>query len=120
MVASAGHILMRSLLFFRGWGHLEAGHHEEAIPFFEHLVKLGLYGSGTPPAAHQVRIIDEYACDALATCYFKMGNYSKARDCYDQAGRHAPDNIEYRVKEELCRALYGQQDHGRPRPSEEQ
>ena len=91
-----------TLVFLKGRSLMQKAQFEDAIPFFKQLISRGEKQDFDDAIAHDRRIFDEYAYDALATCYFRLGEYTKASESYQIAHHHAPDQFEYRVKRELC------------------
>ena len=51
------------------------------------------------------RLFDLLAFDGLATCYFRLKEFDQAKHYYQLAGEHAPDKMEYSVKQQLCQRL---------------
>jgi len=91
-----------TLAFLKGRTLMHEKRFEDAIPFFKQLVSRGKEKDFDDSVAHDRRIFDEYAFDALATCYFRLGEHSKASESFQIAYLHAPDQFEYRVKRDFC------------------
>jgi hypothetical protein len=56
-------------------------------------------------AAYDLRLFGVYAYDAIATCHLRLGNYGESRRYYELAQQEEPNQLEYRVKRELCSTL---------------
>ena len=81
------------------------GAFEQAILAFERIVERGNNADYDRDMAHDLRLFSVFAYDCLATCHFRLRQYSASRHYYDLAARHEPDRLEYRVKRSLCERL---------------
>jgi tetratricopeptide (TPR) repeat protein len=94
---------------FRGQVLLREGKFQEAIQVFQSLISRGAAGDYDNGSAYDLKLFTVYAWDALATCYFRMGDYAESRRYYAMAVEHDPDNMEFRVKQSLCSRLAAKQ-----------
>ncbi|MDZ7697202.1 MAG: hypothetical protein U5R49_09875 [Deltaproteobacteria bacterium] len=53
----------------------------------------------------EIEINPANAYDSLATCHFKIGNYTEAQKYFEQAEKSGPNPMEYKVKRQLCEAM---------------
>ena len=81
------------------------GKYTEAIPLCIFLIERGRKQDFDRSISHPERIFNEYAFDTLATCYFKLGEFSKAIKQYEKAFECSQEQ-EYRLKKELCKKLH--------------
>jgi len=95
------------LLWLRGRTLMRDGRFADAIPIFERLIQYG--GTGVPDdsTAYDRRLFGVLPYDCLATCHFRLGNYSDSRRYFELAAKCDPDKLEYRVKAALCSQLQG-------------
>jgi len=77
----------------------------EAIACFERLVVRGKAKNYDYGLACDLRLFDQFAYEAIATCYFRLGRYAESRRYYQLALDQAPEKLEYRVKHSLCARL---------------
>jgi tetratricopeptide (TPR) repeat protein len=84
---------------------MNEGRFEEAILAFQGFVEHGKTGDYDRTLAYDVRLFSVFAYECLATCHFRLRQYSDGRHYYDLAAQHDPDRLEYRVKRTLCERL---------------
>jgi len=85
---------------------MDEGRHDEAIPFFERLLLWGEKRDfNRMSICYPTGIFDIDACDSLATCHFRLGNYPESRRYFQLAQKFAPECMEYKVKTQLCEAM---------------
>jgi tetratricopeptide (TPR) repeat protein len=84
---------------------ISEGRFREAIPAFQGLVDRGKTGDYDRYMAHDPRLFSVFAYDCIATCHFRLRQYSESRHYYDLAAQQEPDRLEYRVKRTLCERL---------------
>jgi tetratricopeptide (TPR) repeat protein len=90
-----GRILMREAKF------------TEAIAVLKQLVARGQSEDFDYLAAYDLRLFGVFAYDALATCHFRLGQYTQSRRYYELAAQNEPDRLDFRVKLALCAQLEG-------------
>jgi len=78
---------------------------EEAIAVFEHIITCGKTGHYDHTLAYDQRLLGELPLSQIATCYFQLKDYATSGHYFELAANSAPDNLEYRVKRELCSKL---------------
>jgi glycosyltransferase involved in cell wall biosynthesis len=78
---------------------------EEAIQVFDHILLSVKTDAYDHTISYDTRLFSEIPLSELATCCFKLGRYSESRRYFELAAKCAPDNLEYRVKQELCALL---------------
>lgn len=83
---------------------MDEGQFEGAIAAFQRLVERGERDCDHS-IAHDSKLFSVLAYDCIATCHFRLRQYSDSRKYYDLAARHEPDRLEYRVKRALCERL---------------
>lgn len=93
------------LAWFLGRLRMRQGRLEEAIPIFEKLLDQPEVDPENDTFGYDQRLRGEAPCDALATCYFRLGKYALSRQYFQRAAECAPDKEEYRYKQALCRQL---------------
>jgi len=84
---------------------MDEGRFEDAILAFERIVERGRIGDYDDIMAHDSKLFGVFAYDCLATCHFRLQQYSESRHYYDLAAQQDPGNLEYRVKRALCERL---------------
>ena len=84
---------------------MDAGRFEDAIAGFLHVIERGESRDYEHIVAHDPKYFGVFTYDCIATCHFRLGQYSQSRHYYDLAARQAPDQAEYRVKRALCERL---------------
>lgn len=94
------------LFWFKGRSLMGQERYDEAVPFFERLV---LWGKKRDfdrlDMSYPTAIFDVYAFDSLATCHFRLGNFAESRRYFRLAQETVSDNMEYKVKSQLCEAM---------------
>lgn len=95
------------LHWLRGRTLMRAGRFTEAIVIFEGLISCGQTGEFDHSMAYDTRLLNVLPYECLATCHFRLGNYSNSRRYFELAAKHDPDKLEYRVKAALCSRLQG-------------
>jgi hypothetical protein len=81
------------------------GQFEQAILAFQGIIERGNNSDYDHYMAHDLRLFSVFAYDCLATCHFRLRQYSASRHYYDLAAQQEPDRLEYRVKRSLCERL---------------
>ena len=85
---------------------MDEGRHDDAIPFFERLMSWGEKRDfNRLSMCYPTAIFDVNACDSLAVCHFRLGNYPESRRYFHLAQEFAPESMEYKVKTQLCEAM---------------
>lgn len=66
-------------------------------------------GGGWRPhgLGYDARLFDAWPAAGLATCLFQEGRYAESRGWFARAERGDPDELEYRIKRQLCERLTG-------------
>jgi len=100
------------LHWLRGRTIMSAGRFAEAIVVFERLISCGQTGDFDHSMAYDTRLLNILPYECLATCHFRLGNYSNSRRYFELAAKHDPDKLEYRVKAALCSRLQGSHSNG--------
>jgi glycosyltransferase involved in cell wall biosynthesis len=94
------------LYWLKGRLLMDENRYDDAIPFFERLMLWGEKRDfNRSSMCYPTAIFDVNACDSLATCHFRLGNYPEGRRYYQLAQEFAPETMEYKVKKQLCEAL---------------
>jgi len=93
------------LHWLRGKALMDRRQFREAIHVFDHLIACGKTGHYDHAIAYDRRLLSELPLSRLATCYFQLQEYATSGHYFELAARCAPDNLEYRVKLELCARL---------------
>jgi len=93
------------LLWLRGKALMAGNCFEDAISVFEHLVASGKTGHYDRRIAYDQRLLGELPLSLLAACHFQLKDYAASGRYFQLAAKSAPENLEYRVKLELCRKL---------------
>lgn len=94
------------LYWFKGHLLMHETRYDEALPLFERLVLWGKRRDfNRSLMAYPACIFDVYAYDSLATCHFRLGNYTEAQEYFEQAEKSGPNPMEYKVKRQLCKAM---------------
>lgn len=91
--------------WLRGNGLMLKNRIEEAIPVFEYLLECGKTAQYDHAISYDTRLFSVLPLSALAACHFKLGNYTASGRYFELAANADPDNLEYRVKRELCTLL---------------
>jgi len=78
---------------------------EDAIPVFEYLIDCGKTGDFEHAISYDRRLLAELPLSHLAACHFELKDYAQSGRYFDLAAEIAPENLEYRVKRELCAML---------------
>ncbi|MFO7600342.1 MAG: glycosyltransferase [Candidatus Desulfacyla sp.] len=85
---------------------MDENRYDEAIPFFERLISWGEKRDfNRLSMSYPKAIFDVKACDSLAVCHFRLGNYAESRRYFQLAEKFAPECMEYKVKTQLCEAM---------------
>jgi glycosyltransferase involved in cell wall biosynthesis len=84
---------------------MDAGRFEDAIAGFRHVIERGETRDYEPVVGHDPKYFGVFTYDCIATCHFRLGQYSESRRYYDLAAQQDPDQVEYRVKRALCERL---------------
>ena len=93
------------LEWLRGRMLMSQGKFTSAIEKFENLIAWGASGRYERWFAHDLRYFGAYAYHAIATCYFRLGDYNRSCQYYALAAKDEPENLEYRVKQALSSRL---------------
>jgi glycosyltransferase involved in cell wall biosynthesis len=94
------------LYWLKGRILMDATHYDEAIPFFERLILWGKKRDfNRLSMSYPTDIFHVKAYDSLATCHFRLGDYSQSKRYFRLAEKYAPEEVAYKVKKELCQAL---------------
>jgi len=93
------------LEWLRGRMLMSQGKFSSAIEVFEGVVAQGSSGTYDRWTAHDLRRFGAFAYDAIATCYFRLGDYIKSGQYYALAASDQPECLEYRVKRALAARL---------------
>ncbi len=80
--------------------------YKQAIPVYESLIARGRAEDFDHQAAYDLRLFGVFAYDAIACCHLRLGNYAESRHYYELAAQEEPNQLEYRVKRELCSKLH--------------
>jgi glycosyltransferase involved in cell wall biosynthesis len=90
------------LHWYRGRQLMDREDYLGAIAVLQELIQRGEARDFDGPYGYDLRIFEEFAFDALATCFFKLGRYADAERYYERAAKCDPTNMEYRLKRGLC------------------
>jgi len=93
------------LHWLRGNSLMGRGRFEEAISVFDHLITCGKTGHYDRVISYDQRLLEELPLSHLAACHFQLKDYATSGRYFALAAKSAPDNLEYRVKLELCTML---------------
>jgi glycosyltransferase involved in cell wall biosynthesis len=94
------------LYWLKGRILMDATLYNEAIPLFERLILWGKKRDfNRLSMSYPTDIFHVKAYDSLATCHFRLGDYSQSQRYFRLAEKYAPEEAAYKVKKELCRAL---------------
>jgi glycosyltransferase involved in cell wall biosynthesis len=96
------------LAWLRAHKLMSEGQFEMAIMAFEGIIERGKARDYDYAMAHDLRLFSVFAYDCIATCHFRLRQYSESRHYYELAARQEPDRLEYRVKRALCERLQRQ------------
>lgn len=78
---------------------------EDAIHVFEQMLSRVKAGHYNQAIAYDRRLLGETPLSSLAACHFQLKDYTSSGHYYGLAAKSAPENLEYRVKQELCTKL---------------
>lgn len=95
------------LLWLRGKALMAGNQFEEAISAFEHMIACGKIGHYDHRISYDQRLLGELPLSLLAACHFQLKDYTASGRYFELAAKCAPENLEYRVKLELCKKLGG-------------
>jgi glycosyltransferase involved in cell wall biosynthesis len=84
---------------------MEISQFAEAIVWIERLIARGHSKEYNDTLASDLRLFNQFAYEAVALCYFRMGRYAQSRQYYELASQSDPGKLEYRVKHALCSRL---------------
>jgi len=93
------------LHWLRGKALMARNQFEEAIPVFDYLIACGKTGCYDNAISYDQRLLGELPLSHLAACHFQLKDYAASGHYFGLAANSAPDNLEYRVKLELCATL---------------
>ncbi|MGR8978774.1 MAG: glycosyltransferase [Gammaproteobacteria bacterium] len=93
------------LHWLHGQALMSEEEYEKAIEVFEHILSCGETGAYDHAISYDTRLFSEIPLSSLAACCFKLGRYRESGHYFELARTYAPDNLEYRVKRELCAML---------------
>ena len=94
------------LYWLKGRLLMDENRYNEAIPIFERLILWGEKRNfNRLSVCYESSIFDVNAYDSLATCHFRLGDYSQSQRYFSLAQKYAPEEAAYKVKKELCQAL---------------
>jgi glycosyltransferase involved in cell wall biosynthesis len=91
------------IIFLRARWLIEQGEYASALAALDRLA--GLPSGGEHIVAADLRLAGEWAWAARALCHFRMRQFAESRACYAEAAALAPEQMEYRVKQALCKRL---------------
>ena len=97
-----------SLYWLQGKAWMVEERWKDAIPFFHWLTERGARGQFNRAMPHPEEILHSASYESLGTCYLKLGRYATALTLYQRACDGAPENLQYRVKRDLCARLLQQ------------
>jgi glycosyltransferase involved in cell wall biosynthesis len=85
---------------------MDENRYDEAIPFLERLVLWGKKRDfNRLCVCYEAAVFDVKAYDALGTCHFKLQDYPESEMYFHLARKSAPDQMEFKVKQQLCEAM---------------
>jgi tetratricopeptide (TPR) repeat protein len=93
------------LAWLRAHQSMREGQFEEATAAFQKIVDRGKTGDYDHSIALDHKLFSVSAYDCIATCHFRLRQYSESRHYCDLAARQEPDRLEYRVKRALSERL---------------
>lgn len=93
------------LWWLNGRALMKRGEFAAAVAAFERVLALGERRDFDVSVAYDTRIFGVLSHDSLATCWFRLGDYSRAGRHYELAAACEPSRLEYRVKRALCTRL---------------
>ena len=93
------------LHWLRGKALMAGNQFEEAIPVFDYLIACGKTGHYDHSISYDQRLLGELPLSHLAVCHFQLKDYATSGHYFELAAKSAPENLEYRVKQELCAKL---------------
>jgi len=93
------------LHWLRGKALMASNQFEEAISVFDHLIACGKTGHYDHSISYDQRLLEELPLSHLAVCHFQLKDYAASGRYFELAAKSAPENLEYRVKLELCTKL---------------
>jgi len=95
------------LWWLKGRALMKRGEFREAIAAFERVLAFGEAEDYDSSVAYDARVFNIFSWDSLATCWFRLGDYGRARRYWELAAACDPSRQEYRVKAALCARLEG-------------
>lgn len=96
-----------TLQWLRGRALVDAEQFAEALPVFERLAAVDPEVEGGGVLAHDQRIFDLFAYEALGLCCFRLGRFAESAGWYGRAEEISPEPLENRTKRMLAASRAG-------------
>jgi len=93
------------LWWLNGRALMKQGDFAGAISAFERVLAFGERGDFDRAVAYDGRVFNLLSYDSLATCHFRLGQFTQSRHYYELAEACDPSRLEYRTKAALCTRL---------------